>query len=62
MKGVESSRNRPAGSKCSATLGVEPGYFEYMPFSQHGGLGKVHRLFGDTLNMIIEELNETLAA
>ncbi len=32
------------------------------PFSQHGGLGKVHQLFGDKLNTIIEELNETLAA
>ncbi len=36
--------------------------FEYAPFSQHGGLGKVHQLFGDKLNAIIEELNETLAA
>jgi hypothetical protein len=25
-------------------------------------LGKVHQLFGDKLNTIIEELNETLAA
>mgnify|MGYP000498175888 CR=1 FL=1 len=32
------------------------------PFSQHGGLGKVHQLFGDKLSAIIEELNETLAA
>jgi type I restriction enzyme R subunit len=30
--------------------------------SQHRGLGKVHQLFGDKLNTIIEELNETLAA
>jgi hypothetical protein len=36
--------------------------FEYAPFSQQGGLGKVHQLFGDKLNTIIEELNETLAA
>ena len=27
-----------------------------------GGFGKVHQLFGDKLNAIIEELNETLAA
>ena len=27
-----------------------------------GGFGKVHRLFSDKLNTIIEELNETLAA
>lgn len=31
-------------------------------FSQQGGLGEVHQLFGDMLNTIIEELNETLAA
>lgn len=36
--------------------------FEYAPFAQEGGLGKVHQLFGDELNAIIEELNETLAA
>ena len=36
--------------------------FEYAPFSQQGGLGKVHQIFGDKLNAIIEELNETLAA
>lgn len=43
-------------------LGIEPGDFEYAPFSQHGGLGKVHQLFGDRLTTIIGELNEVLAA
>jgi type I restriction enzyme R subunit len=46
----------------AANLGIEPDDFEYAPFSQHGGLGKVHQLFGDKLNAMIEELNETLAA
>jgi type I restriction enzyme R subunit len=46
----------------AANLGIEPDDFEYAPFSQQGGLGKVHQLFGDKLNAIIEELNETLAA
>ena len=46
----------------AANLGIEPGDFEYAPFSQHGGLGKVHQLFGDQLSAMIEELNETLAA
>lgn len=46
----------------AANLGIEPSDFEYAPFSQHGGLGKVHQLFGDKLNTIIEELNEMLAA
>jgi type I restriction enzyme R subunit len=46
----------------AANLGIERDDFEYAPFSQHGGLGKVHQLFGDKLNTIIEELNATLAA
>jgi type I restriction enzyme R subunit len=46
----------------AANLGIEPDDFEYAPFAQEGGLGKVHQLFGDKLNAIIEELNETLAA
>ncbi len=46
----------------AANLGIEPDDFEYAPFSQHGGLGKVHQLFGDKLKAMIEELNETLAA
>ena len=46
----------------AANLSIEPDDFEYAPFSQQGGLGKVHKLFGDKLNAIIEELNETLAA
>ena len=46
----------------AANLSIEPDDFEYAPFSQQGGLGKVHQLFGDKLNSIIEELNETLAA
>jgi type I restriction enzyme R subunit len=46
----------------AANLGIEPRDFEYAPFAQHGGLGKVHQLFGDKLDAVIEELNETLAA
>ena len=46
----------------AANLGIEPDDFEYAPFAQQGGLGKVHQLFGDKLNAMIEELNETLAA
>ncbi len=46
----------------AANLGIAPDDFEYAPFSQHGGLGKVHQLFGDKLNAMIDELNETLAA
>jgi type I restriction enzyme R subunit len=57
MKWLEMIRDHIA-----ANLSIEPSDFEYAPFSQQGGLGKVHQLFGDNLNSIIEELNETLAA
>ena len=30
--------------------------------NQRGGLGMAHQLFGDGLNNLLEELNETLAA
>ncbi len=46
----------------AANLAVEPNDFEYAPFAQEGGLGKVHQLFGTELNKMIEELNGTLAA
>jgi len=46
----------------AANLVVEPDDFEYAPFAQKGGLGKVHQLFGNELNRIIEELNGALAA
>ena len=46
----------------AANLSIETDDFDYAPFSQQGGLGKVHQLFGDELNAIIEELNEALAA
>ena len=46
----------------AANLVVEPDDFEYAPFAQEGGLGKVHQLFGTELNKIIEELNGALAA
>lgn len=43
-------------------LGIEPDDCEYALFAQEGGLGKVYQLFGDELNILIEQLNETLAA
>ena len=46
----------------AANLGIAPDDFEYAPFAQEGGLGKVYQLFGDELNALIEQLNETLAA
>jgi type I restriction enzyme R subunit len=46
----------------AANLGIDPSDFDYAPFAQEGGLGKVHQLFGANLNKIIDELNGTLAA
>lgn len=46
----------------AANLGIETNDFDYAPFAQEGGLGKVYQIFGDELNVIIEELNEALAA
>ena len=41
---------------------IEQEDFEDVPFSQFGGLGKAHELFGDRLPLILNELNERLAA
>lgn len=46
----------------AANLGIEPDDLEYAPFVQESGLGKVYQLFGDELNTLIEQLNESLAA
>jgi type I restriction enzyme R subunit len=46
----------------AGNLSIETNDFEYAPFSQEGGLGKFHQLFGEELNTIIEELNKNLAA
>ena len=46
----------------AANLGIEPDDFEYAPFAQEGGLGKVHQLFGDELAPIIADLNAALVA
>ncbi|MDZ7654856.1 MAG: type I restriction-modification enzyme R subunit C-terminal domain-containing protein [Sulfurimicrobium sp.] len=57
MKWLEMIRDHIA-----ANLGIAPDDFEYAPFAQEGGLGKVYQLFGDELNTLIEQLNESLAA
>ena len=46
----------------ATSLSIETDDFELSPFNQKGGLGKVHQLFGDDLNPLLEELNEALAA
>ena len=43
-------------------LGITPESFEYTPFSEHGGIGKAAQVFGDSLNALMSELTEVLAA
>jgi len=44
------------------SLRIEEDDFEYAPFNQIGGLGRVHDLFGERLPVILDELNKRLAA
>ncbi|MHB1308286.1 MAG: type I restriction-modification enzyme R subunit C-terminal domain-containing protein, partial [Limisphaerales bacterium] len=46
----------------ATSLSIEPDDFDYAPFSQQGGLGKAHQLFGEQLPKLLDELNEVLAA
>ena len=46
----------------ATSLSIDPEDFEYAPFSQKGGLGKAHQVFGETLPALLEELNSVLAA
>ncbi len=46
----------------AANLSIDNEDFDYAPFSGEGGLGKVHQLFGEQLPVILDELNEGLAA
>ncbi len=57
LKSLEMIRDHIA-----ANLNIEPDDFEYAPFSQQGGLGRAHQLFGRDLAPIIETLNTALVA
>ena len=46
----------------AANLTIEVDDFDLAPFVQQGGLGRVHQIFGDSLNKVIDELNAVLAA
>ena len=46
----------------ATSLSIEANDFNYAPFSQRGGLGKAHQLFGAELPKLLDELNEVLAA
>ncbi len=46
----------------AANLGIETDDFEYAPFSQEGGLGKVYQLFGEELGAILDDLSRSVVA
>lgn len=46
----------------ATSLRIDRDDFDYTPFTQHGGLGKVYQVFGDELPALLDELNEVLVA
>jgi len=46
----------------ASSLAIETEDFEYVPFAQHGGLGKAYQVFGQELSPLMNELNEALVA
>jgi type I restriction enzyme, R subunit len=46
----------------AASLKIELDDFDYAPFTQRGGIGKVYQVFGEEINKLLDELNEVLAA
>jgi len=45
-----------------ASFHIERDDLETTPFDAQGGMGKMYQLFGDTMDNLIDELNEVLAA
>lgn len=46
----------------ASSLAIEPDDFEYVPFAQHGSLGKAYQVFGRELQPLLDDLNAALAA
>ncbi len=46
----------------ATSLAIEQDDLDEVPFNQIGGLGKAYELFGDTLSILLAELNARLAA
>ena len=57
VRWLESIRDHIAGS-----VSMDMGDFQLPPFSQQGGLGRAHQLFGEELAGLLEELNLELVA
>ena len=46
----------------AASMTITVDDFEYTPFNEEGGIGKVYQVFGEEFNRLLDELNEALAA
>ena len=46
----------------AGNLTIVPDDFEYSPFAQEGGMGRVYQLFGAELSKVLEAMNRELAA
>ena len=46
----------------AGNLSIVPDDFEYAPFAQEGGMGRVYQLFGAELPKVLEAMNRELAA
>ena len=46
----------------ASSMQIDMEDFDYVPFDQRGGRGKVYQLFGNELGPLLEELNKVLAA
>lgn len=57
MRWLDAIRDHIANS-----LTIGPDDFDYAPFTQLGGLGRAHELFGDRLAGLLDDLNQRLAA
>jgi type I restriction enzyme R subunit len=44
------------------SLRFERDDLDFAPFDAQGGLGKMHQLFGDSMDTLIDELNRELVA
>jgi type I restriction enzyme R subunit len=45
----------------ATSLTIETDDFDLDPFAQEGGLGAAHRVFGNDLDVLLDELNRELA-
>src|SRR5205085_866785 len=46
----------------AAAISITTDDFDYVPFNEHGGLGKAYEIFGDQFTLLLDELNQDLVA